>query len=136
MCVYIYYIYNMCVCITCIHANSFQSGPTLCVFVTPGTVTVTHQAPLSMGFSRQEYLGGLPWSTPGDLPDPGIDLASLCLLHWQVGSLPSPLRGKHKGYQGEYKWGKAPYSCGRSESRVFCNQHCTIMEKAEFLPLT
>ena len=63
VCVYIY-IYNMYVCITCIHANSFQSGPTLCVFVTSGTVTVTHQAPLSMGFSRQEYLSGLPCHSP------------------------------------------------------------------------
>ena len=33
---------------------------------------VAHQAPLSMGFSRQEYWGGLPWSFPGDLPEPGI----------------------------------------------------------------
>ena len=33
--------------------------------------TVTHQAPLSMGFSRQEYWHGLP-SSPGDLPNPGI----------------------------------------------------------------
>ena len=34
--------------------------------------TVAHQAPLSMGFSRQEYWSGLPWPPPGDLPDPGI----------------------------------------------------------------
>ena len=34
--------------------------------------TVAHQAPLSMGFSRQEYWRGLPFSPPGDLPDPGI----------------------------------------------------------------
>ena len=34
--------------------------------------TVAHQAPLSMGFSRQEYWSGLPLSTSGDLPDPGI----------------------------------------------------------------
>ena len=39
-------------------------------FVTPGTVA--HQAPLSMGFSRQEYWSGLPFSSPKDLPDPGI----------------------------------------------------------------
>ena len=35
--------------------------------------TVTHQAPLSMGFPRQEYWGGLPFLTPGDLPNPGIE---------------------------------------------------------------
>ena len=39
--------------------------------------TVAHQAPLSMGFSRQEYWSGLPFPPPGDLPDPGIELASL-----------------------------------------------------------
>ena len=39
--------------------------------------TVAHQAPLSMGFSRQEYWSGLPCPPPGDLPDPGIEPASL-----------------------------------------------------------
>ena len=34
---------------------------------------IAHQAPLSMGFSRQEYWGGLPCSPPGDLPDPGLN---------------------------------------------------------------
>ena len=43
------------------------------LFVTPWTIT--HQAPLSMGFSRQEYWSGLPFPTPGDLPNPGIELA-------------------------------------------------------------
>ena len=40
------------------------------LFGTPWTVA--HQAPPSMGFSRQEYWSGLPFSSPGDLPDPGI----------------------------------------------------------------
>ena len=35
--------------------------------------TVAHQAPRSMGFSRQEYWSGLPFPSPGDLPDPGIE---------------------------------------------------------------
>ena len=39
------------------------------LFVTPGTVA--HQAPLSMGSSKQEYWSGLPFSSPGDLPDAG-----------------------------------------------------------------
>ena len=34
--------------------------------------TVAHQAPLSIGFSRQEYWSGLPFPSPGDLPNPGI----------------------------------------------------------------
>ena len=40
------------------------------LFVTPWTVD--YQAPLSVGFSRQEYWSGLPFSSPGDLPNPGI----------------------------------------------------------------
>ena len=35
--------------------------------------TVAYQAPLSMGFSRQKYWSGLPFPSPGDLPDPGIE---------------------------------------------------------------
>ena len=41
------------------------------LFATPWTVA--HQAPPSMGFSRQEYWSGVPLSSPGDLPDPGIE---------------------------------------------------------------
>ena len=41
------------------------------IFVTPWTVA--HQAPLSMGFPRQEYWSGLSFPSPGDLPDPGIE---------------------------------------------------------------
>ena len=44
------------------------------LFVTPWTVA--YQAPLSIGFSRQEYCGGLPFPSPGDLPDPGIEPGS------------------------------------------------------------
>ena len=47
--------------------SSAQSCLTL---ATPGTVA--HQAPLSVGFSRQESLSGFPFPPPGDLPDPGI----------------------------------------------------------------
>ena len=43
-------------------------------FATPWTVV--HQAPLSMGFSRQEYWNGWPFPSPGDLPDPGIEPTS------------------------------------------------------------
>ena len=45
------------------------------LFVAPWTVT--HQAPLSMGFPRQEYWSGLPFPSPGNLPDPGIESTSL-----------------------------------------------------------
>ena len=56
------------------------------LFVTPWTVA--HQAPLCMGFSRQEYWSGLPCPPPGDLPDPGIEPSSLYCPAWQVHSLP------------------------------------------------
>ena len=39
--------------------------------------TVALQAPLSMGFSRQEYWSGLPCPPPGDLPDPGVEVVTL-----------------------------------------------------------
>ena len=45
------------------------------LFATPWTVA--HQAPLSMGFSRQGYWGGLPCPPPGDLPDPRIEPGAL-----------------------------------------------------------
>ena len=38
---------------------------------------IVRQAPMSMDFSRQEYWSGLPFSTPRDLPDPGVEPASL-----------------------------------------------------------
>ena len=50
--------------------NSVQWLSHVQLFVTPWTVT--HQAPPSVGFSRQEYWSGLPFPSPGDLPDPGI----------------------------------------------------------------
>ena len=51
---------------------------------------VAHQAPLSMGFSRQEHWSGLPCCPPGDLPDPGIEPVSPAL---QVDSSPLSHRG-------------------------------------------
>ena len=42
--------------------------------------TVAHQAPLAMGFSKQEYWRGLSFPPPGDLPDPGIEPTSLVSL--------------------------------------------------------
>ena len=44
--------------------------------VTPWTLA--YQAPLSLGFSRQEYRNGLPFPPPEDLPDPGIELVIFC----------------------------------------------------------
>ena len=61
----------------------------LCLNVTPWTVA--HRAPLSMEFSRQEYWNGLPFPTPGDLPDPEIEPGSPAL---QVDPLLSEPPGK------------------------------------------
>ena len=47
-----------------------------CVLFFVTLYTVAHQAPLSMGFSRQEYWSGLPCPPPGDLPNPGMELRS------------------------------------------------------------
>ena len=53
--------------------------------------TIAHQAPLSMGFSRQEYWSGLPRPPPGDLPNPGTEPRSPAM---QADSLPSEPPGK------------------------------------------
>ena len=53
--------------------------------------TVACQTPLSIGFSRQEYYSGLPFPSPGDLSDPGIEPRSPAL---QADSLPTELQGK------------------------------------------
>ena len=51
-------------------------------------LTITCQAPLSMGFPRQEYWSGLPFASPGDLPNTGIKLLSLMSPALAGGSLP------------------------------------------------
>ena len=56
--------------------------------------TVARQAPLSMGFPRQEYCSGLPRPSPGDLSDPGLKLRSPAL---QADSLSSEPPGKFLG---------------------------------------
>ena len=67
----------------CQHCSSLSR---VLLFVTPWTVA--HQAPLSMEFSRQEYWRQLPFPSPGDLPDPGIEPGSPAL---QGDSVPSKL---------------------------------------------
>ena len=75
----IFWILNTCVCV-CVCVCLL--GHSVWLFVTPWTVA--HRAPLSMGFLRQEYWSGLPFLSPGHLPN----LCLLRLLHWQVESLP------------------------------------------------
>ena len=59
--------------------------------------TAAYQASLSMGFSRQEHWSGLPFPSPGDLPDPEIEPGSPSL---QADALPSEPPGKSKGFLG------------------------------------
>ena len=56
-----------------------QSCPTLC-----DPMAVAHQAPLSMGFPRQEYWSQLPFPSPGDFPDPGIETTSRALQAYSL----------------------------------------------------
>ena len=64
-----------------------KSCPTLC----DPMDYIARQAPLSMGFPRQEHWSELPFPSPGDLPDPGIEPRSPAL---QADSLPTEPRGK------------------------------------------
>ena len=87
-------------------------------FATPWTVV--HQAPHSMGFSRQEYWSGLPFPSPEDLPDPGIEPRSPTLQADALTSEPPEkppdwnlifrylgLRYTHTGFPGDVS-GKEP----------------------------
>ena len=62
-----------------------------CVRLSATPWTLAHQAPLSIGFSRHKYWSGLPFSSLGDLPDPGVKPRSPAL---QADSLPSEPPGK------------------------------------------
>ena len=62
---------KMCVVCVCLHSNCFP------LFMT--SWTVAHQAPLSMGFSKQEYWSRVPFPSPGHLPDPGTEPMSSAL---------------------------------------------------------
>ena len=98
-----------------------KSCPTL---VTPWSVTC--QAPLSMGFSNQEYGSGLPFPSPGDLPNPGIKHRSPAL---QADSLLTELQGKpricicmcvykYMGFPGASMVKHPPANTAESESEV------------------
>ena len=59
----------MCMCYCCLSHQVLSD-----TFVTPWTVV--HQAPLSMGFLRRDYWSGLPFPSPWNLPNPGIEPVS------------------------------------------------------------
>ena len=71
--------------------------------------TISHQAPLSVGFSRQAYWSGVPFSSPGDLPYPGIEPASPVSPALKVGFLPSEPSGKPSSilsYSPRIQWAR------------------------------
>ena len=77
---------------------SIQSGGGLVTKLCPTLViplTVTCQAPLSMGLSRQEYWSGLPFPSPGDLPNPGTEPRFPAL---QVDALPTELHRREASF--------------------------------------
>jgi len=89
------------------------------LFATPWTVA--HQAPLSLGFCRQEYWSGLPCPPPGNLPDLEIKLMSLAPPALQADSLP-------RGHQGSAK-----YTVTKNNSRVRCVPSSVLMNGRSLL---
>ena len=85
----------------CVHACVLSKALLSCLTLCNPMDSMDHQASLSMGFSRQEYWSELPFPSPGDLPDPGIEICVSCLLHRQAGSLllapPMPWTGQGLG---------------------------------------
>ena len=81
--------FKMCVCVcVCVCACvRTQSCLTLCDPMSSPPSASVH------GFPRQEHWGASPFPPPGDLPDPGVKLYLLCLLHWYVDSLPLSHQG-------------------------------------------
>ena len=84
----------------CMQAKSFQLCPTLW-----DPMDCTHQAPLSMGFSRQEYWSGLPCPPPADLPNSGIKPTSPMAPAFQVDYLPLSNQGSPAPWLLSVKWG-------------------------------
>ena len=101
VCMYVYVYIHTCMYISPRLMTTCGGGglvtKSCLTLVTPWTLA--RQAPLSIGFSRQEYWSGLPLPSPGDLPDPGIKPRCPTL---QADSLLTELWGKplYKSYEG------------------------------------
>ena len=104
--------------------------------------TVAFQAPLSMGFPRQEYWSGLSFSPPGDLPDPGIEPASPVSPAWAGGFFTTLPPGKHYGIVQKPYFSTVPrVTCGLDHSMYLITQkkemawRCLRMAYFQFLPM-
>ena len=106
------------ICISYIYilttASEVKSLSHVCLFVTLWTVAC--QAPLSMGFSRQEYWSGLPFPSPGDLPNPEIEPGSPAL---QADALSSEPPGKPQQRDSE---SEVAQSCLTLSNPMDCSQ--------------
>ena len=95
VCVHVCVCVCMCVCVcVSVHAQSCLTlcGPMDCI---------AHQALLSMEFSRGEYWSGLPYPTPGDLPDPRVEPTSLVSLALEGAFFTTVLPGKSRASHRE-----------------------------------
>ena len=122
---------------TSVHALAIACAQLLSrawLFATPRTVT--HQAPLSMGFSKQEYWSGLPFPPPGDLPDPGNEPVSPAsphcrqiLYHWATWEVPV-----HAGLSQMLLLHKVPWLFFHPSGSSFSSLHaCILTDGAYFL---
>ena len=92
--------------------------------------TITHQAPLSMGFSRQEYWSRLPCPPPGDLPNPEIEPRSAL----QVGSLLSQPPGKPLTVQvSEFQDSILFQFC--SQTFQYCSEIISFLSNCQIQPI-
>ena len=119
-----------------------QSLSRVQLFATPWTVA--HQPPPSMGFSRQEYWSGLPFPSPGDLPDPGIKPRSPTL---QADALTSEPPGKpifDKGGKNiqwrkdnllnKWCWENWSTTCERMKLEHFLTPFLMVVQRLKRLP--
>ena len=95
--------YNQCHCYyhpVCMRAKLLQSCLTLCDPIDPTAC----QAPVSIGFSREEYWSGFRLPFQGIFLTQGSNTRLLCLLHWQAGSLPLAPPGKPYYHPASYQF--------------------------------
>ena len=104
------------------HTHTPASHPAAAGLATQSCLTLAtllaaaHPAPLSTGLSRQEHWGALPFPSPGDLPDPGIQPGSPAL---QADSLLTELRGKPKpSLKSEAEEAPVSHQIGIHQSRL------------------
>ena len=114
---------KMCVCM-CVCEREIDSLSVISDFLQPPS-TAAHQAPLSTEFSRQEYWSALPFPSPGDLPDPGIEARSPTLQvdSWPSEPLESPSSCLKPGHSSRLKPGFPwVFSFGSEGGIHRCNQ--------------